>query len=173
MMRAFAALSPSLSSLFAVARTEDHLEGDVIIHKGDLGSTFYVILEGVVLVTEASLGDGTDGEGGGGGDTASAGTQSPSSSMATRPPPATTAAVKALPKSSTKVKGGLRLKAGEWFGEIALLNDGKRTANVLADSSARLLVFDRESFEQVWGWGIYHIREREFPFEHGGGHIPH
>jgi len=46
--------------LFTVARTEDHLEGDVIIHKGDMGSTFYVILEGVVLITEASLGDGDD-----------------------------------------------------------------------------------------------------------------
>ena len=44
----------------AVARTEDYLEGDVIIHKGDMGSTFYVILEGVVLITEASLGDGDD-----------------------------------------------------------------------------------------------------------------
>jgi len=58
-------------------------------------------------------------------------------------------AAKALSKSYSKVKGGIRLKAGEWFGEIALLNDGKRTANVLADSSVRLLVFDRDSFEQV------------------------
>ena len=58
-------------------------------------------------------------------------------------------AAKALSKSYSKVKGGIRLKAGEWFGEIALLNDGNRTANVLADSSVRLLVFDRDSFEQV------------------------
>jgi CRP-like cAMP-binding protein len=131
-----------------VARTEDHLEGDVIIHKGDMGSTFYVILEGVVLITEASLGDGGGGNGeGDSGDTlAGTGASSPSSTEPVRPSPTKGSQ---LPKSSSKVQGGIRLKAGEWFGEIALLNDGKRTANVLADSSARLLVFDRVSFEQV------------------------
>lgn len=134
-----------LSVCLSVARTEDHLEGDVIIHKGDMGSTFYVILEGVVLITEASLGEG-GGEGDSGGTLAGTGTSSPPS---TEPVRSTPTKGSQLPKSSSKVQGGIRLKAGEWFGEIALLNDGKRTANVLADSSARLLVFDRVSFEQV------------------------
>ena len=64
----------------------------------------------VVICTEASLGDADDGD-------------------------KKDAAGQLLPRSSTKVVGGIRLKAGDWFGEIALLTDGRRTANVIADSS--------------------------------------
>jgi serine/threonine protein kinase/CRP-like cAMP-binding protein len=46
---------------------------------------------------------------------------------------------------------GVRLKAGDWFGEIALLTGSVRTANVVADSSVRLLALDRGAFEKVLG----------------------
>ena len=56
-----------LAKAAEVARTVEHQEGDVIIHKGEMGNTFYILLEGVVICTEASLGDDGDGGGGGGG----------------------------------------------------------------------------------------------------------
>jgi len=133
---------PQLSRAAEVSRTVDFKENDVIIHKGELGKEFYILLEGVsggvhplvctqrratktmahlgaflgydplqvVICTEASLGDAEVGDQKGAGG-------------------------KMLPKSSTKVVGGIRLKSGDWFGEIALLTDGRRTANVIADSS--------------------------------------
>lgn len=54
-------------------------------------------------------------------------------------------------RQATLPTGGVRLKAGDWFGEVALLDDSVRTANVIADSSVRLLAFDRTAFEKVLG----------------------
>jgi CRP-like cAMP-binding protein len=45
----------------------------------------------------------------------------------------------------------IQLKAGEWFGEIALLTGCVRTANVIADTPVRLATFDRHAFEKVLG----------------------
>ena len=39
-----------------------------------------------------------------------------------------------------------RLASGDWFGELALLGDGKRTATVTAQSSVAVLTVDRDSF---------------------------
>ncbi len=107
--------------LLQVARTENRNEGDVIIRKGDIGQTFYVVLEGVVVCTDASLGDDE------------------------KPPDAATEGATFTPLyCCTKQKEAIRLKAGDWFGEIALLTGMPRTANIIADSPVRLLAFDRE-----------------------------
>lgn len=108
-----------------VARIEDHAEGEFVIRKGEIGSTFYIVLDGVVVCTDASMG-GPETEGEGGDDLEGA----------------------MLPRAN---KEGIRLKAGEWFGEIALLSGIPRTANVVTDSPARLLAFDRDAFESVLG----------------------
>jgi CRP-like cAMP-binding protein len=56
---------------------------------------------------------------------------------------------------------GVKLQAGEWFGEIALLTGCVRTANVIADTPVRLATFDRHAFEKVLG-NLKDIIDKEF-----------
>jgi len=44
-----------------------------------------------------------------------------------------------------------RIKAGEYFGEMALLGNTKRTANVKAVGVLKVAVIDRASFERLFG----------------------
>jgi len=181
-----------LQKVADVATTTDYREGDSIIRKGEIGNTFFIVLEGVVVCTDASMGDKGDesdsaaavlaaSADGGQSSKIPRGDASPTklpeesaanSSGQTSAPvgsPAKAAhsdkakrtkgqsarqntADMLEPKSSSKeVSGGIRLKAGDWFGEIALLTGSARTANVMADSSVRLLAFDRSAFEKVLG----------------------
>jgi CRP-like cAMP-binding protein len=149
-----------LQKVADVATTSDFREGDVIIRKGEIGNTFFIVLEGVVVCTDASMGD--KGEEGDEGASAASGGAAAASSPARPPSPAanpkrsSTAQQKTddlvtVTSTSKNSSEGIRLKAGDWFGEIALLTGSARTANVMADSSVRLLAFDRDAFEKVLG----------------------
>jgi len=123
-----------------VARTVDFQEGDVIIRKGEVGHTFYIVLEGVVNCSDASLVDGD--------------LPPIDASRSPRGLPVASEGDGLTPRQMLRQAlpaGGVRLKAGDWFGEIALLTGSVRTANVVADSSVRLLAFDRGAFEKVLG----------------------
>lgn len=81
-----------------LAVEEAIMEGATIVREGDIGETFYVILEGEAKVTT---------------------------------------------KSGRVVN---RLRPGDFFGEISLLDGGPRTANVIADTPMVLLGVARKAF---------------------------
>jgi CRP-like cAMP-binding protein len=80
--------------------TEEHryMEGSRVVREGDIGDTFYVILEGEAKVTS---------------------------------------------KSGRVVN---RLRPGDFFGEISLLDGGPRTASVVADTPLVMLALPRAAF---------------------------
>lgn len=165
-----------------MARMVDFEEGDVIVREGEVGNTFYIVLEGVVSCSDASFLDSghllqkiidmdskeedvTELDHG---IQSTAGSESESKDKDSKellsPENETKDGeeVKTYQNSAqlfhisnrknTLPKGGCRLKCGEWFGEIALLTSSSiRTANVVADSSVRLLAFDRIEFVKVLG----------------------
>jgi CRP-like cAMP-binding protein len=128
-----------------VARTVDFQEGEVIIRKGDVGHTFFIVLEGVVNCSDASLVDKGDD------DDVSLDNRPARGLPVASAPDGGGLTPREMMRQATLPAGGVRLKAGDWFGEIALLTGSVRTANVVADSSVRLLAFDRTAFEKVLG----------------------
>ncbi|HYF11462.1 MAG TPA: cyclic nucleotide-binding domain-containing protein [Actinomycetota bacterium] len=81
-----------------LASEERLMEGATIVREGDIGDTFYVILEGEAKVTSAS----------------------------------------------GRVVN--RMRPGEFFGEISLLDGGPRTATVVADTPMTLIGIERKAF---------------------------
>ena len=98
----FSTLSPRhLRRVADLAQEERIMEGATIVREGDIGDTFYVILEGEAKVTS---------------------------------------------KSGRIVN---RLRPGDFFGEISLLDGGPRTASVVADTPMVLLGITRKAFLRV------------------------
>jgi CRP-like cAMP-binding protein len=83
--------------------TEEHryMEGSRVVREGDIGDTFYVILEGEAKVTS---------------------------------------------KSGRVVN---RLRPGDFFGEISLLDGGPRTASVIAETPVSTIRIFKRSFDRV------------------------
>jgi len=81
-----------------LASEERLMEGATIVREGDIGDTFYVILEGEAKVTSAS----------------------------------------------GRVVN--RMRPGDFFGEISLLDGGPRTATVVADTPMTLIGIERKAF---------------------------
>jgi len=95
----FSALAPRHRRRVAELASEERImDGAAIVREGDIGDTFYVILEGEAKVTS---------------------------------------------KSGKVVN---RLRPGDFFGEISLLDGGPRTANVVADTPMTLLGIERKAF---------------------------
>ena len=95
----FSTLSPRhLRRVADLAVEERMMEGARIVREGDIGDTFYVILEGEAKVTS---------------------------------------------KSGRVVN---RLRPGDFFGEISLLDGGPRTATVVADTPMVVLGIARNAF---------------------------
>ena len=95
----FSTLSPRhLRRVADLAQEERIMEGATIVREGDIGDTFYVILEGEAKVTSKSG------------------------------------------------RVGNRLRPGDFFGEISLLDGGPRTASVVADTPMTVLGIARKSF---------------------------
>jgi CRP-like cAMP-binding protein len=90
--------SRHLRRLSDLAVEERLMEGATIVREGDIGDTFYVILEGEAKVTS---------------------------------------------KSGRIVN---RLRPGDFFGEISLLDGGPRTADVVADTPMVVLGITRKAF---------------------------
>jgi CRP-like cAMP-binding protein len=161
-----------------VAHTVDYEEGELIIRKGEVGHTFFIVLDGVVHCSDTSFVEAESPSSNaqdqlqsidspndhhqldGGSRSLSSSKQSlrSSSRVSERVESETkesemkaTTAVGVMQRKNSLPKGGVRLKSGEWFGEIALLTGSVRTANVVADSSVRLLAFDRDAFEKALG----------------------
>jgi CRP-like cAMP-binding protein len=84
-------------------RMEEHrfMEGASVVRYGDVGDTFYVIVEGEARV------------------------QGPSGRVLNR------------------------LRPGEFFGEISLLDGGPRTATVVAETPLRMLALGRPAFREL------------------------
>lgn len=95
----------------------DYLEGDIICRKGEFGSDFYIVLDGVV---NCSTSDNP--------------------------------IIPSESEPSKLISNDIicRLKAGDWFGEESL-SSSPYLSNVTADSSIRLLAFNRDMFENVVG----------------------
>ncbi len=97
----FAALTPQqLRRVAAVARVKHFAAGTTIVHLGAPGSTFYVILDGHVLVVRATG----------------------------RP---------------------LKLGVGDFFGELALIEDAPRSADVIATDDLVVLTIGRAAFARL------------------------
>lgn len=95
----FSGLAPRhLKRLADLTEQQRFMEGSRVVREGDIGDTFYVILEGEAKVT------------------------SPSGRVVNR------------------------LRPGDFFGEISLLDGGPRTASVLADSPLMMLALPRTAF---------------------------
>lgn len=95
----FSGLAPRhLKRLADLTEQQRFMEGSRVVREGDIGDTFYVILQGEAKVT------------------------SPSGRVVNR------------------------LRPGDFFGEISLLDGGPRTASVLADSPLMMLALPRTAF---------------------------
>lgn len=81
---------------------------EVVITQGEVGNTFYMVVDGEGLATKV-LKDG---------------------------------------EAATEVKA---YKPGDFFGELALLRNEPRAANVLAKSKLRVASLDRQSFKRLLG----------------------
>jgi CRP-like cAMP-binding protein len=98
----FAGLSPRhLRRLADLTEEQRFMEGARVVREGDIGDTFYVILQGEAKVVSAA------------GRTLN------------------------------------RLRPGDFFGEISLLDGGPRTASVIADTPLVMLALPRKAFLQV------------------------
>lgn len=98
----FSSLSPRhLKRIADLTEQQRYMEGARVVRRGDVGDTFYVILEGEAKV----VGD-----------------------------------------SGRTVN---RLRPGEFFGEISLLDGGPRTADVVAATPLTMLTLTRKSFLTV------------------------
>jgi len=150
----------------------------MIIKQGEVGNTFYIILDGIVNVTGNELdnnnkdkkkrnsgeskkkqpsdeeernhktnAEATDqgARAGGGRRSANISDQSDTSVISGVEDPT----ILLTPSFEST---GVQLKAGDWFGEIALLTGSVRTANVMAVSPyVTVLEFDRDTCEQALG----------------------
>jgi CRP-like cAMP-binding protein len=98
----FSGLAPRhLRRLADVTEEQRYMEGSRVVREGEIGDTFYVILQG-----------------------------------------------------EAKVVGGTgrvlnRLRPGDFFGEISLLDGGPRTASVVADTPLAMLALPRKAFLKV------------------------
>jgi CRP-like cAMP-binding protein len=98
----FSNLAPRyLRRLADLTEEQRFMEGSRIVREGDIGDTFYVILEGQANVVNAS----------------------------------------------GRVVN--RLRPGDFFGEISLLDGGPRTATVVADTPLTMLALPRKAFLHV------------------------
>ncbi|MGZ5291194.1 MAG: cyclic nucleotide-binding domain-containing protein [Actinomycetota bacterium] len=98
----FAALAPRyLRRLADLTAEQRYMEGARVVRAGDIGDTFYVILEGQAKVV------------------------SPAGRVVNR------------------------LRPGDFFGEISLLDGGPRTADVIADTPLKMLGLPRKAFLRV------------------------
>jgi CRP-like cAMP-binding protein len=150
----------------------------MIIKQGEVGNTFYIILDGIVNVTGNELDNNNkdkkkrnsggheskkhpsedeernhktnveaadQGARGGGRRSANISDQSDTSVINGVEDPT----ILLTPSFEST---GVQLKAGDWFGEIALLTGSVRTANVVAVSPyVTVLEFDRHTCEQALG----------------------
>jgi CRP-like cAMP-binding protein len=95
----FSSLAPRhLRRLADLTEEQRYMEGARIVREGDIGDTFYVILEGEAKVKS---------------------------------------------KSGRQVN---RLRPGDFFGEISVLDGGPRTASVVADTPLVMLALPRAAF---------------------------
>jgi CRP-like cAMP-binding protein len=98
----FSSLAPRyLRRLADLTEEQRFMEGSRVVREGDIGDTFYVILEGQANVLSAS----------------------------------------------GRVVN--RLRPGDFFGEISLLDGGPRTATVVADTPLKMLALPRKAFLHV------------------------
>jgi CRP-like cAMP-binding protein len=98
----FSGLAPRyLRRIGDLTEEQRYMEGARVVREGDVGDTFYVILEGQAKVVSAS----------------------------------------------GRVVN--RLRPGDFFGEISLLDGGPRTASVVADTELTMLALARKDFLRV------------------------
>jgi CRP-like cAMP-binding protein len=98
----FADLSPrDLKRLADRMEEQRYMEGASVVREGDVGDTFYVIVEGEAKVVAPSG------------------------------------------------RAVNRLRPGEFFGEISLLDGGPRTATVVADTPLTMLALSRPAFRSL------------------------
>ena len=81
---------------------------DYIIKQGEVGDSFYLLIEGEAVAT------------------------------------------KVLP-GQTHEEEVMHYKSGDYFGELALLNNEPRAANVIAKTNLKAAVLDRQSFKRLLG----------------------
>jgi CRP/FNR family transcriptional regulator, cyclic AMP receptor protein len=97
----FAGLSKRhLNKIAGLAKTRRHARFTTIVREGERGDTFFVILDGTVLVKPAG-------------------------------------------------KRTVRLKSGDWFGEMALLDGAPRTATVEAETEVFVMLLGRTAFQKA------------------------
>ncbi len=95
----FSGLAPRhLKRLADLTEEQRYMEGARVVREGDIGDTFYVILEG---------------------------------------------GAKVMSRAGRVVN---RLRPGDFFGEISLLDGGPRTASVVADTPLTMLALQRNAF---------------------------
>jgi CRP-like cAMP-binding protein len=89
-----------LNKIAGLAKTRRYARFTAVVREGERGDSFYVILDGEVLVKPAG-------------------------------------------------RRGVRLKAGDWFGEMALLDGAPRTATVEAQTEVLVMVLGRKAFQKA------------------------
>jgi CRP/FNR family transcriptional regulator, cyclic AMP receptor protein len=89
-----------LNKIAGLAKTRRYARFTAVVREGERGDSFYVILDGEVLVKPAG-------------------------------------------------RRGVRLKAGDWFGEMALLDGAPRTATVEAQTEVLVMVLGRKAFQEA------------------------
>jgi len=67
----------------------------------------------------------------------------------------------ATKKMGDKVETVYNYKAGDYFGELALLRDSPRAANVICETDCALIALEREAFKRVLG-ALEDILKRNF-----------
>lgn len=133
----FRMLSAAQLSLLVDSFTEQrYTAGDTVIRQGDEGDTFYIIKSGQVRVSvniSMLLGKAAEGAesagGSGGADGAGAGAAA----------------------GAAEQREIAKLNAGDYFGEMALLDQKPRMATVTAVEATICMTVDRQTFSQVLG----------------------